>query len=163
MRKSTLSTLAVSCLAALLAGSVNAATVLVPDDDEEDLVPTGKGWGERAAHPQGKGSGNGQAATGKAKTNNIAYHGGPLILGTTNVYYIWYGNWSGNSAPTILTDLASHIGGSPYFNINTTYYDATGTHVTNAVSYAGSTTDAYSFGTALSDSAKPRIANLPAQ
>ena len=70
MRKGTLSTLAVSCLAALFAGSVNAATILTPDDDEEDLVPSGKGWGERAAHPQGKGSGNGQAATGKAKTNS---------------------------------------------------------------------------------------------
>jgi len=36
---------------------------------------------------------------------------------TINVYYIWYGNWSGNSASTILTNLAQHIGPSPYFNI----------------------------------------------
>src|ERR1051326_6102965 len=53
----------------------------------------------------------------------IKYHGGPVILVTTNVYYIWYGNWSGNTATTILTDLASSIGGSPYFNINVTYYN----------------------------------------
>ena len=45
------------------------------------------------------------------------------MLGTVNVYYIWYGNWAGNTATTILTDFASSIGGSPYFNINTTYYD----------------------------------------
>jgi hypothetical protein len=74
------------------------------------------------------------------------------MLGTTNVYYIWYGNWSGNSATTILTDLASSIGGSPYFNINTTYYNGSNVHVSNAVQYAGSTTDNYSQGTALSDS-----------
>jgi hypothetical protein len=69
------------------------------------------------------------------------------MLGTTDVYYIWYGNWSGNSATPILTDLANNIGGSPYFNINTTYYNGAGTHVSNSVRYAGSTTDNYSQGT----------------
>ena len=88
-----------------------------------------------------------------ARTNGIRYHGGPLVLGTTGVYYIWYGNWSGNTAVTILTDLAGHIGGSPYFNINTTYYNGSNTHVSNSVAYRGSTTDSYSHGTSLSDSA----------
>ncbi len=96
---------------------------------------------------------------GKAKpgggggSNGIFYHGGPLILGTTNVYYIWYGNWSGNSATTILTDLARNIGGSPYFNINTTYYNGSNVHVSNSVNYVTSTNDSYSRGTSLSDSA----------
>src|SRR5580765_2115252 len=94
---------------------------------------------------------------GKAKpgggSNGIFYHGGPLILGTTNVYYIWYGNWSGNSATTILTDFARNIGGSSYFNINTTYYNGSNVHVTNAVNYVTSTNDNYSRGTSLSDSA----------
>ena len=85
--------------------------------------------------------------------NGINYHGGPLILGGTNVYYIWYGNWSGNSATNILTDLAGSIGGSPYFNINTTYYDGSGTPVLNAVVFRGSVFDSYSHGTSLSDSA----------
>jgi len=129
-----------------------AAQVLAPDANEGDLVPTGKGWGERAypAPPRADPNGN---ASGKQGPNNngIYYHGGPLILGGTNVYYIWYGNWSGNSATTILTDLANNIGGSSYFNINTTYYDGSNNHVTNAVSYAGSATDNYSQGTALSD------------
>src|ERR1044071_8499304 len=62
-------------------------------------------------------------------SNGIFYHGGPLILGTTNVYYIWYGNWAGNTATTILTDLAQSIGGSPYYNINTTYYNGSKIHV----------------------------------
>jgi hypothetical protein len=92
-----------------------------------------------------------------ASGNGIYYHGGPL-LGTTNsptpnVYLIWYGNWSGNSAITILTNLVSHIGGSAYFNINTTYYDGAGYHVANAVNYRGSAKDNYSQGTSLTDTA----------
>lgn len=88
-----------------------------------------------------------------APGNGINYHGGPVILNTTGMYYIWYGNWSGNTAVTILTDLANHIGGSPYFNINTTYYNGSNVHVANSVAYRGSTTDNYSHGTTLSDSA----------
>jgi len=87
------------------------------------------------------------------KGNGILYHGGPVILGTTNIYYIWYGNWSGNSATTILTDLAKSLGGSPYYNINTTYYNGSNTHISNAVAYKSSTTDNYSQGKSLSDSA----------
>src|SRR5215831_18320868 len=85
--------------------------------------------------------------------NGISYHGGPVILGTTHVYYIWYGNWSGNSANAILTNLAQNIGGSPYFNINTTYYNGSNTHVSNSVQYISSVNDNYSHGTSLSDAA----------
>ncbi|HYR77370.1 MAG TPA: hypothetical protein VEM96_16165 [Pyrinomonadaceae bacterium] len=93
---------------------------------------------------------------GKAKPqrgNGITYHGGPLILGTSHMYYIWYGTWTGNTATTILTDFANSIGGSPYFNINTTYYNGSNVHVSNSVTFGGSTTDSYSHGTSLSDSA----------
>jgi len=85
--------------------------------------------------------------------NGIAYNGGPVILGTTNVYYIWYGNWSGDTSTTILPDLAAHIGGSAYFNINTNYFENTRAplFVSNSVHYGGSTTDNYSQGTSLSD------------
>jgi hypothetical protein len=76
---------------------------------------------------------------------------GPIMLGTVNVYYIWYGNWTGNTAQPILQDLASTIGRSPYFNINTTYSNGAGQSVSGAVTFAGSTTDAYSHGTSLSD------------
>src|SRR6185369_10110764 len=92
---------------------------------------------------------NGPARTGNAKpgSNGITYHGPPLTA-----YYIWYGNWTGNSATTILTDFAQNIGGSPYFNINTTYYNGSNAHVVNAVTYGGSTTVGYTHGTTLSDS-----------
>ncbi|HTJ41734.1 MAG TPA: hypothetical protein VL463_06540 [Kofleriaceae bacterium] len=84
----------------------------------------------------------------------IKYHNGPVIEGTVNVYFVWYGNWSGNTAPAILTDLASSIGGSPYYKINTPYYDVISNvkhFVSGAVHYAGSTTDNYSYGTTLDD------------
>jgi prepilin-type N-terminal cleavage/methylation domain-containing protein len=115
------------------------------DYDDDDLAPNGIHWNRRH-HELG---GHGHGHTG----NGISYHGGPVILGTVNVYYIWYGNWSGNSATTILADLAQNIGGSPYFNINTTYYDGALNHVSGLVHYGGSTTDNYSHGTSLTDAA----------
>ena len=83
--------------------------------------------------------------------NGIQYHGGPVMLTTKVIYYIWYGNWSGNSAVSLLTTLAQNIGGTPYFNINSTYTNSAGTPIQNTVSYGGSTTDNYSQGTSLSD------------
>ena len=55
------------------------------------------------------------ARVGNAKpgANGITYHGGPLlgVVGGNPVtaYYIWYGNWSGNSAVTILEDFMRNI------------------------------------------------------
>src|SRR4051812_38143673 len=135
MKRRILPTLIAASVACLLAGAVNAAGVLAPDDDEDDLAPTGKGWGQRAYPTHPNGNANGQAGRGGPKSSGITYHGGPVMLGTTNVYYIWYGNWSGNTATTILTDLATSIAPSPYFNINTTYYNGSNQHVSNAVHY----------------------------
>jgi hypothetical protein len=125
------------------------------DDKTRDLAPTGKGWGEnKPSAPLAAGQATDALAKARpVKGNGINYHGGPVILGTTNVYYIWYGNWSGNTAPTILTDLANGIGGSPYFNINTTYYNGSNVHVSNSVSYKAASSDNYSQGKALSDTA----------
>ena len=156
MKRRIMPYLFTASIACMIAGAANGAGVLAPDDDEDDLVPNGKGWGERAypAHGNGNANGNGQAGKGNPNgANGINYHGGPLILGTTNVYYIWYGNWANNSATAILTDLATNIAPSPYFNINTTYYDGANNHVLNSVAYTGSTTDNYSVGKSLSDAA----------
>jgi hypothetical protein len=150
MTGTTRSRLVVAAVATLFAIASHAGSIRTPDDDE-DLVPSGKGWGERPApgsNPPGLAQPPGNA---RPSSNGIGYHGGPLLLGTTSVYYIWYGNWSGNTATTILTDLAGNIAPSSYYNINTTYYDGSGRKVGNAVSYGGSTTDNYSRGTALTD------------
>ena len=157
MRRTLATAFAVSCLVAFTGTTANAGVVRADDDE---LVPTGKGWGERPAPGSGPGQGAGQGqgdAPGQGRPkpggNGISYHGGKLILGTTNVYYIWYGNWSGNSATMVLTDFARGIGGSSYYNINTTYYDGSNNHVANSVHFAGDTTDNYSRGTSLSDAA----------
>lgn len=113
--------------------------------DAEDLKPTGKGWGERSQQP------NGQASRLRVRSNGINYHGGPVMTSGPNMYYIWYGGWNGNNATSILTDLANGIGGTPYFNINTTYYNGSNVHVPNSVSYKGSTSVGYPNGASLSD------------
>jgi hypothetical protein len=149
--------LVLASFAFLTLSAANAGVVRANDDE---LVPTGKGWGERPAPEAGPGQGLGQGkgdAPGQGKPkpggNGISYHGGPVMLGTTSIYYIWYGNWTGSSAPSILNDFAKGVGGSPYFNINSTYYDGSNRHVSNSVQLAASTTVAYPRGTSLSDAA----------
>ena len=137
-----------SGLACLLLGS---ALAYGQRAQNSDLRPTGKGYGVQAVDANGVS--NATKPVKGATSNGISYHGGALITGGPTVYYIWYGNWQGNTATTILTHEAQYIGGTPYFNINTTYYNSAGTHVTNRVAYGGSTSDNYSHGTSLSDSA----------
>ncbi len=122
--------------------------------DDEDAVykPTGRGQGE--LHEDQSTS---HRAAAKAATvnpgNGILYRGGPVMNNAngTNVYFIWYGNWAGSTTPSILTDLVNNLTGSPWWNINTTYYDSTNKKVVNRVNYLGTTSDAYSQGKALSD------------
>jgi hypothetical protein len=123
-----------------LPGAVQATEVRqqtrVPPQGSEHFKPTGKGWGERDL--------TGLTAAQAAKflrfsTSGISYHGGPVMLNTVNMYYIWYGAWDfTNNADniatrTLLNTFGSYIGptpgGTPYFNINTTYYslDSTST------------------------------------
>jgi len=78
--------------------------------------------------------------------NGIDYHGGPIMSATPTIYFIWYGNWTNAAALSILPDFIHHLGGSYYFNINTTYDDNTGHHVPNAVRWGGYSFDNYSHG-----------------
>ena len=124
-------------------GQVDQAAQNEENISNPDIMPNGKGHGLF-----------GKAGGGGGGGSPIKYHGGPVMEGTVNVYYIWYGNWSGNSATTILSDMASSIGDTPYYKINTGYYDLVGTaknFVTGHVVLAGQTTDNYSLGTALDD------------
>jgi hypothetical protein len=96
--------------------------------------------------------------TANVPFNGITYNGGEVMDDPhgTNVYYIWYGDWSRDPlAQTILTDFMSDIGGSPYFNINSSYFDldkeGERVAVPNRVNFKGSVTDNYSRGSALSD------------
>jgi hypothetical protein len=161
MRHAVLSAVAVTCVAAMASSVVNAGAVRA---DVDELVPTGKGWGQRPAPGPGPGEGAGQGQgqpQGQGKPsrptsgNGIDYHGGPVMLdnanGAPHIYYIWYGNWNGNTATTLLTNLAQNIGGSPYFHINTTYHDGSNASVSGSANYVSSTTDNYSRGATLTD------------
>jgi hypothetical protein len=90
--------------------------------------------------------------------NGIEYNGGPVMLGPHNVYFIWYGNFSGNPAITILPDLINGLGGSQYFNTNTTYGDVSA-NIANTVTMAGAVFDNYSQGTALTDKTFTNVIN----
>lgn len=81
--------------------------------------------------------------------HGITYNGGHVMTGTVHTYVIWYGNWSGNTATTILSDFIPNYSYSPNYFTNTLYDDNFGGRVSGAITLAGSTTDSYSQGTAL--------------
>jgi Phosphate-induced protein 1 conserved region len=139
-----------SCFSVLLcAASFSAYATAVKDASDSMFVPTGKGFGVKSnlAPPI--------VNNPSIPQNGIFYHGGP-VMGTTstaipNIYYIWYGNWSGNSAISILVNFARGIGSTSYYNINTTYTDGNGIPVIRAANFKAGITDRYSHGTALND------------
>lgn len=140
-----------SCLSLAIATlPLSADATVIKNVNGSMLVPSGKGWGIRSDHPF-------EIVKDKnIQQNGILYHGGP-VMGTSNntipnVYYIWYGNWSGNSAVDILNNFASGIGNTGYYNINSTYTDKNGAHVIKAVNFtAVGVFDNYSQGSSLSD------------
>ncbi len=128
-------------LLALAAASLTLAAD--QGNNGNDTKPNGRSWETRDQ----KGAG---PPAGAGPSQNISYHGGPIIVGGTHAYVIWYGTWSSTSQD-IVTTFLQNVGGSPYFNINTTYSDGSGNHVSNSVTLSGTTSDNYSQGSALSD------------
>ncbi len=135
---------------------ISGFTVAFSQGQSQELADSPKIIARSRNNHDGQPVGPGKVGNARPGPNGITYHGGPLlgVLGGNPVtaYYIWYGNWSGNSATTILTDLMQNIAPSTYYNINTTYYNASNAHVVNSVTYGGSTTVGYTHGTTLSDS-----------
>jgi hypothetical protein len=88
-------------------------------------------------------------ASKRGGNTGIFYHGGPILY-TTNVAAIYWAsapiyaggpaagsnNSSGNAGDNSLVGtFLRTLGGSQYFNINTTYYDGSNVHVQNVVNY----------------------------
>jgi hypothetical protein len=123
---------------------------------DEDVQPTGKGGGlaNRIAGPSTDANPHKPGST-----NGIGYHGGPIITGTPNIFYIWYGNWSGNSATTLLPKLVGDLSGSAYERINTTYTDGSGAHVSGLMTLGTQTTVSSYLGTSLSDAQILQVVN----
>ena len=112
------------------------------------------------------------ASSNKARPSRtgISYHGGTVIAGPaiTKVVAIYWGSssiyagqsagtGSGASDGTLIGSFLRSLGGSPYFNINTTYYDASSSKVLNQVGY----TSFWTVGTECSSpSASPTDAQM---
>src|SRR5262249_33611955 len=94
----------------------------------------------------------------------IIYHGGP-VMGTVagkpvHLYFIYYGNWAGTDpgGPTIMHNFGANLGGSPYWNILTTYVEPTsGAFIHNALVLNGEYTDTGSQGSSLNDTTLQRV------
>ena len=140
--------------AVLCASTIGGAVTLWGADElnhNPDLDTPTQGRGNITLQTPKTGSG---IAGAVAQGNGINYHNGPVMNSGVNIYYIWYGNWAQDpTANAILTDFANDIGGSPYFNVNTTYGDTVGNvpNTASTVKYVASATDAGSLGTSLSD------------
>jgi hypothetical protein len=131
-------------LAVLAVAGLMAA---VPAAGGEDVHPDGRG-----DRPRAIGEGNPRKPPLRPireRQAPIIYHGGPVLRDPT-VYIVWYGTWTPNEQ-TILENLASHIGGSPYANILTTYSDFSGQIIPATITFGGSAVDNYSLGQNLSD------------
>jgi len=79
--------------------------------------------------------------------NGISYHGGPVILAQQVAAIYWSSRtiYSGGPAPgtsgpgsddgSLIGYFLNNLGGSPYYNINTTYTDGAGVPIANSVTY----------------------------
>jgi hypothetical protein len=106
------------------------------DEGKKDAEDAQKAHDEAKAH--------GGAGTG------IYYHGGPVLQAATNVVAVYWASspiyvggpaagttGSGAQDGSLVGYFLSHLGGSSYFNINTTYTDGSGRHIANVVNYNG--------------------------
>jgi hypothetical protein len=147
------------CLALLWVFASHTADAQITRDASH-LAPTGKGWGHRTLvpPPPRRFPPPFPPAT---TANSIYYHGGLVMPGAVNLYFIWYGNFVNGPAPSdsfltqnLLTRLfgIGGLGGSPYARINSTYGDSY-RKVTGNFALSESANDYYSHGTKLSDTA----------
>jgi hypothetical protein len=138
-------------VAGLMVAAASQAGTVVANGNSQ-FRPTGKGFGELDNVASAQSDGKAGGAQGGASIMGLSLHtGNPMTQGANHVYYIWYGSGWDSASQSLLTTLGSNIGGTPYFNINSTYYDHSNKHVANAVTLAGSTSVGYTYGQNLSD------------
>jgi len=100
--------------------------------------------GNELNHGAAQPSGPGTQATG----TGISYHGGPVLQAQTNVAAIYWASTAiypgaptpgstgaGSGDGSNVGFFLSHVGGSPYYNINSTYTDGSGAAIRNSVTY----------------------------
>jgi hypothetical protein len=107
--------------------------------------------------PENSPASNGEIALGPVAFDvsnlgtGINYHDGSVMeVNNQNIYFIWYGNWTNNTATTILPEFISGLRGSPYFNTDTSYFDNV-LHIRNTPLMSTQIFDNYSQGASLTD------------
>jgi hypothetical protein len=94
------------------------------------------------------------AQTKTKTTSKVLYHNGPVMMGTPNAHFVWYGCWtcglSGSNDETqqIVGDFVANFDGSFYARILTGYPGLSGAAPTGGFVYSGS-----AFGTTYSHGA----------
>src|SRR5579863_7878053 len=117
------------------------------------LCAQGNGNGQALGNGKANGRGDrpigqaGPGGTGGSGVVPLTYNGGPVILGQTHIYYIYYGNWSVDAkAAGILSNFANNLTGSGYYNILTQYYSGSASspsYISNSVVLSGTATSTY--------------------
>jgi len=94
-----------------------------------------------------------QKPTGVKTDTRILYHNGRVMIGSSNLYLIWYGCWDTNCGPvsntvtqSILLDFAVNVGSSPYAQILAGYPNADGQGPSGSLLLGGGVIDGYSHG-----------------
>lgn len=82
----------------------------------------------------------------------ISYHNGPVMTSGVTAYFIYYGDWSTTGGQPILETYAKNLSNTPYWNINTGYYDAARKYISSTVGFGKAVvSQTTGLGTALSD------------
>ena len=88
----------------------------------------------------------------------MTYHNGRLMLGSSDVFVIWYGCWEDNcgsagsaASRDILVRFLENIGATPYFQINAFYSDFHDLTPSSALFFGGEAIDHYSRGVELTE------------
>lgn len=56
-------------------------------------------------------------------TVHMRYHGGQVMINPINIYLLWYGDWSQSQAPSLMEDMITNLSASPWYQINSFYYE----------------------------------------
>lgn len=88
--------------------------------------------------------------------HGIQYHGGPVMLGPVNLYYIWYGD-NDDTTRSVLTDFGNTLGGSRWYQLLTSYTDGNGVPLSKSLVLKGAVSVGYTQGKTLSTPAVQSI------